>query len=152
MALRIEERSPGFTSPATGASAPANLRLLEPWIPDEDLVGGGDVWTAYPARWAGERQLPASANAFAVTPAQQSAMSVMRQLLDGWRSAERQVAATVDGTPERSQVLVHVATLRSLYQGLFVRVRSEQFDRTDPGSPKSLGAKPCGAPGERCVT
>jgi hypothetical protein len=135
MALQVEHRSPGIRSPAAGAGTPRNLRLLEPWVPDEGaLDGGGDVWTAYPARWAGERQLPASANAFAVTPAQPSAMSVMRQLLDAWRSAERQLASTVDGSAERSRLLAHVATLRSLYQGLFVRVRSEQSNRADPGS------------------
>ena len=75
----------------------------------------------------------ASAWAVGVSPARPSATLVMRQLLDAWRSAERQLEAAVEGSLERSQVQTQVATLRSLYQGLFVQVRRAQTDRTEPG-------------------
>jgi hypothetical protein len=59
-----------------------------------------------------------------------SAAVVMRLLLDAWRSAERQLAAAADGSTERPQIQVRVATLCSLYQGLFGHVQDGQADRT----------------------
>jgi len=57
------------------------------------------------------------------------AMEVMRQLLDAWRTAEREVVAA-DGSPELPRIQAHAATLRMLYQGLFAQVHDEHSART----------------------
>jgi len=53
----------------------------------------------------------------------------MRQILDAWRAAERQLDATFEGSLERRQVLAQIATLRALYQGLFAQVRQGLAER-----------------------
>jgi len=125
MALRIELTPPGV-APRPGIREARNLRLLAPWAPDDVAPeGDGRTWADSPAPWMRDWRLPASVSEVE-PPARPSAMLVMRLLLDAWRSAERQLGATVEGSLERSQVQAQVATLRSLYQGLFVRVRSAQ--------------------------
>lgn len=134
MALQIEDRSPGTQSPASVPGAPRNLRLLEPWIPDAGATEGGrHAWAAQPARRAEEQRPAAAIDSVAGASPRPSAMFVMRQLLNAWRSADRQLAALIEGSQERSRLQAHVATLRSLYQGLFVHIRYTQSDRGDPG-------------------
>jgi hypothetical protein len=54
---------------------------------------------------------------------------VMQQILRAWRSAERQLDATFEGSLERRQIQAQVATLRALYQGLFAQVRHGLTER-----------------------
>jgi len=116
-----------------GTGSP-NLRLLLPWIPDEAAAGGGGrSWPDGPTGWPGNRRRLAIVGAIERELARPSATVVMQQILGAWRSAERQLASSVDGSLERSRVDAQVATLRSLYQGLFVQVRSAQTKRPGTG-------------------
>ena len=134
MALQIKLSPAGVLCPGSRHAGSRKLRLLQPWTPDEVIPEvGGRTWTDGPAHWTRDRRVPASVSAAEVRAVRSSAMLVMRQLLDAWRSAERLLAATVQGSLERSQVQAQVATLRSLYQGLFVQVRHAQTNRADTG-------------------
>ena len=133
MALETEFQQ-GVLAPRSGRSGSRSLRLLEPWEPDESTAeGGGRIWDEGPARGTSDRRHLAVISAAELELARPSAMVVMQQLLDAWRSAERQLAATVDGSLERPQVQAQVATLRSLYQGLFTQVRHRQAERAETG-------------------
>jgi hypothetical protein len=126
MALQSEISPPGVMAPGSEPVAPRNLRLLQSWASDdppwlEELSSG---LVAAPDG-LGRRRIPAWTSA-RVQPTRPSAMIVMRQLLDAWRSAERELAATAEGSLEQPQVLAQIATLRSLYQGLFVQIRYAQ--------------------------
>jgi hypothetical protein len=115
-----------------GTGSPS-LRLLLPWIPDEAAPGaGGRSWPDGPTRWVGNRRRLAIVDTVERELARPSAMVVMQQILEAWRSAERQLASSVDGSLERSRVQGQVATLRSLYQGLFVQVRHAQTNEPRP--------------------
>jgi hypothetical protein len=132
VAYQIELRSPRALHPGSENAGPRNLRLFELWAADE--VGadeGGRISTHGPARRTNDPPVPESMSAAQVVPARLPAVLVMRQLLEAWRAAERQLAAAVEDSLERSQVQTQVATLRSLYQGLFVQVRYSQIERAE---------------------
>jgi len=106
------------------------LRLVEHSTPDA------------PSRWRGQgaqQDRPAQTNSGGphlvlvggdeAQPERLAANVVMRQLLDAWRSAERQLASAAAGSPEMPQIQAHAATLRMLYQGLFAHVREGQPER-----------------------
>jgi hypothetical protein len=93
----------GWRREAAGQDHPAQMNSAGPHLV---LVGGDE---AQPERLA--------------------ANVVMRQLLDAWRSAERQLASVAAGSPEMSQIEAHAATLRMLYQGLFAHVLEGQPER-----------------------
>ena len=122
--MALETESPqGVLAPRSGRSGSRSLRLLEPWEPDESAAEGGErIWDEAPAHRTSDRRL-ALVNAVRVELARPSAMVVMQQLLDAWRAAERQLDATFEGSVERRLIQAQVATLRSLYQGLFALVR-----------------------------
>jgi hypothetical protein len=122
--MALETESPqGVLAPRSGQSGSRSLRLLEPWEPDESAGEGGErIWDEAPAHRTSDRRL-ALVNAVRVELARPSAMVVMQQLLDAWRAAERQLDATFEGSVERRLIQAQVATLRSLYQGLFALVR-----------------------------
>ena len=120
----------GF-GPGSRSSASPGLRLLQPWPPDEADAAGGHTWADGPPQ-RGRPEL-ALVGVVDLDLGRPSAMVVMGQVLDAWRSAERQLAATVEGSLERPQIQVQVATLRSLYQGLFVQVRHAQAEQAQTG-------------------
>jgi hypothetical protein len=106
------------------------LRLLLPWVPDEAAPGaGGRSWPDGPTRWPGNRRRLALVGAIERELARPSARVVMQQILGAWRSAERQLDVTLEGSPERRQIQAQVATLRALYQGLFAQVRKGLAER-----------------------
>ena len=138
MALETESRQ-GVLAPGSGRSVSRSLRLLEPWEPDESAAeGGGRIWDEGPARRTSDRRL-ALVSAVQMELARPSAMVVMQQLLSAWRSAERQLDATFEGSLERRFIQAQVATLRSLYQGLFAL-----FDRGKPIEPAQVVRRPEG--------
>ena len=115
--------------PWTGGSR--GLRLVELWTPD--VAPGWKGEGAPQDRPAQRKTTLPHLELLSVDEAQPERLSatvVMRQILDAWRSAERQLAAAAAGSPERSQIQAHTATLRMLYQGLFAHVRREQSERT----------------------
>ena len=130
MALQTELSPPPQVAPGSGDDGPRSLRLLQPWASEAAPESGGRLWPDGPARWTRDRRQLALPSDLEVQAARPSAMLVMRQLLDAWRSADRQLAATGEGSAERSQVQAHVATLRSLYQGLFAYVQDGHAERT----------------------
>ena len=106
------------------------LRLLPPWVPDETAPVAQDRgWPDGATRWARDPRRLALAGAIERELARPSAIVVMRQILDAWRAAERQLDATFEGSLERRQVLAQIATLRALYQGLFAQVRQGLAER-----------------------
>jgi hypothetical protein len=133
MREQVELGPPTVLDPGLVGSGWPNLRLLLPWVPSEAASGGVRTRSDGPTPWAGNRRHLALVSAIELELVRPSAMIVMQQILDAWRSAERQLSATVEGSLERSQVSAQVATLRSLYQGLFVQVRYAQTKRADTG-------------------
>ena len=134
MALQTELSPPGVLAHGLKTVESRNLRLLQPWAPDPAAPdGAGRIGADRPARQTRGRRTLASVSAVEVWPARPSARLVMRQLLDAWRSAERQLAAAVEGSLERTRVQTQVATLRALYQGLFVQVRYAHSTQADRG-------------------
>jgi len=118
--------------PATRGSL--GLRLVEPWTPDiAPGLSRGAAPEDRPARIHDARRQLALVGVDEAQPERPRAMVVMRQLLDAWRSAERELAATAEGSAERPQIQVHAATLRLLYQGLFAHVRYAQTERAETG-------------------
>src|SRR6185437_6789586 len=110
MALQVELSPPGVPALRSGTVGSRNLRLLQPWAPDEAAKGRGHIPDGGSPQRTSDRRLLASVGAVEVQPGRPSAMLVMRQLLDAWRCAERELGATVDGSVERSQVQAQVAT------------------------------------------
>jgi hypothetical protein len=114
------------------ASGPRSLRLLEPWEPDaapqeaatpnEDLGWRPGTATRAPLVTFAELQ-----------PEPPPARVVMGELLEAWRCAERQLAVTADGEVEETGIQVQIATLRTLYQELFVLVQRRQPERAELG-------------------
>ena len=116
-------------APATRGSR--GLRLVEPWTPDVPPGSRkGAAREDRPAHIKNAQRHLALVRVDAGKLARPRAMVVMRQLLDAWRSAERELAAAAEGSPERPQIQVHAATLRLLYHGLFAYVRLGQSERT----------------------
>ena len=107
------------------------LRLVELWTPHvaPEWKGEGASQDRPPKRRTTRPHLELL-SVDRAQPERLSATVVMRQVLDAWRSAERQLAAAAAGSPERSQIQAHTATLRLLYQGLFAHVRRGQSERT----------------------
>lgn len=120
--------------PGPIGSRSGGLRLLLPWDPHEAAYGEeGHSWPDDHTRWASNRRRLAIVSAAELELGRPSAMVVMQLILDAWRSAERQLGETVDGSLERSRIQAQVATLRSLYQGLFAQVRYAQTGRAETG-------------------
>ena len=134
MREQVEVGPPTVLDPGLVGSGSPNLRLLLPWVPDEATpAAAGRTWPDGPTPWAGNRRRLALVSAIEVELTRPSAMIVMQQILDAWRAAERQLDATFESSLERAQVQGQVATLRSLYQGLFAQVRYAQIKRADTG-------------------
>ena len=115
-----------------GIPASRGLRLVEPWTPD--IAPGPSRGAApedRPARINDTRRQLALVGVDDAQIARPPAMVVMRQLLDAWRSAEREVDSVGEGSPERPHLQAHAATLRLLYQALFARVRDAQTERVE---------------------
>jgi hypothetical protein len=124
MREQVEVGSPTVLDPGLVGNGSPNLRLLLPWVPDEAAEAtGGRGWPDGPVPWAGNHRRLALVSVIELELARPSAMIVMQQILDAWRSAERQLEATFEGSPERRQIQAQIATLRALYQGLFAQVR-----------------------------
>jgi hypothetical protein len=124
MREQVEVGPPTVRDPGLVGSGSPNLRLLLPWVPDETAPATGRRgWPDGPAPSASNRRRLALVSAMELELARPSAMIVMQQILDAWRSAERQLDATFEGSLERRQIQAQIATLRALYQGLFVQVR-----------------------------
>jgi hypothetical protein len=110
-----------------GTRRSRGLRVLEPWRPEG--APGGRRGRARNDRLA---QMQSAQHHLALVSFDEAqlvrspATVVMRQLLEAWRSVERELAAAPEGGPERSQIQAHAATLRLLYQGLFAQVRARQ--------------------------
>ena len=120
----VEGAPESVLDPGLVARESPNLRLLLPWVPDGAALGGvGRTWPDGPTRWVSDRRRLALVSAVELELARPSAMVVMRQILDAWRSAELQLDATFEGSLERRQIQAQIATRRGLYQGLFAQVR-----------------------------
>jgi hypothetical protein len=129
MREQVELGPPTVLDPALVRTGSPNLRLLLPWAPDEAAEAtGGRGWPDGPTPWAGNRRRLALVSAIEMELARPSAMIVMQQILDAWRSAERQLDATFEGSLERRHIQAQIATLRALYQGLFAQVRQRPTD------------------------
>jgi hypothetical protein len=121
------ESGPGQGSIGIGQPG---LRLLPPWVPDEARTAAQDRgWPDGPTGLARDPGRLDLAGATERELARPSAMIVMQQILRAWRSAERQLDATFEGSPDRRQMLTQIATLRALYQGLFAQVRQGLAER-----------------------
>ena len=130
MREQVEVSGQTALGPGPIGSGSRNLRLLLPWEPDEAArEAGGGSWADAPTRWAGNRRRPALVSAVELELARPSAMVVMQQILEAWRSAERQLDTTFEGSLERRQIQAQIATLRALYQGLFAQVRQGLGER-----------------------
>ena len=106
------------------------LRLLLPWAPDEEAPAAWErSWPDGPTGRTGNRRRLALVSEIELELARPSAMIVMQQILGAWRSAERQLDATFEGSLERPQIQAQIATLRALYQGLFAQVRQGLAER-----------------------
>lgn len=124
MREEVEAGREGEFAPEWG-SGPRRLRLLQPWTPQVTPDGRRAQPEIKDRTWPTSRQRqPPVANVDELTNERPSAMAVMGQLLDAWRSAERQLAAAAEGGAEQSRLQVQIATLRALYQGLFARVQA----------------------------
>lgn len=124
MREQVEVGPRTMLDPGLVGSESPNLRLLRPWVPDGAALGGvGRTWPDGPAAWVSDKRRLALVSAAELELARPSAMVVMRQILDAWRSAELQLDATFEGSMERRQLQAQIATLRGLYQGLFAQVR-----------------------------
>jgi hypothetical protein len=124
MREEVEGGREGEFAPEWG-SGPRSLRLLQPWTRAASPDGRGTPSRIEDLTWpTSQRRHLALADVDEQHPERPSAMVVMGQLLEAWRSAERQLAATAEGGAERSRLQVQIATLRALYQGLFTRVQS----------------------------
>jgi hypothetical protein len=124
---QFEVNRQSVLGPEPIGSGSRSLRLLQPWAPDDaERDGHGPGRADSPARRTSHPRHLALVSAVELELARPTAMVVMCQLLDAWRSAERQLAATMEGSLERPQIQTEIATLRALYQGLFARVRHGQ--------------------------
>jgi hypothetical protein len=129
MREQVDVGPPSALDPGPVGSRSPNLRLLLPWTPNEAAPATGRPgWPDGPTPWAGNRRRLALVSAIEMELARPSAMIVMQQILDAWRSAERQLDATFEGSLERRHIQAQIATLRALYQGLFAQVRQRPAD------------------------
>jgi hypothetical protein len=124
MREQVEVGPPTLLDPGLVGGGSLNLRLLPPWAPEEAArATGGRSWPDSPTRQAGNRPRLELGSAIELELAGSSAIIVMQEILSAWRSAERQLRATFEGSPERRQIQAQIATLRGLYQGLFAQIR-----------------------------
>jgi hypothetical protein len=131
MSDQVEVGWRSVLGPGQIGSGSRSLRLLAPWTSDEAaLWEDGHSRADGPAQWAGDRRRLALVSAVELELARPSAIVVMRQILDAWRAAERQLDATFEGSLERRHIQAQIATLRELYQGLFAQVRQGLAERS----------------------
>jgi len=116
--------------PGSRRSGSRALRLLLPSAGSGADIGGGlRIQGDGAAGPLSDRRNLALVSMVELELARPSAVVVMRQLLDAWRSAERLLDAASDASPERRELQTQVATLRALYQGLFAYVRHARVER-----------------------
>ena len=125
MRHHVDVAPPPVLDPRLIARESPNLRLLLPWARDEAGRWDGRSWADATTGGANDERRMAFASAIELEVARPSAMIVMQQILDAWRSAERLLDSTFEGSPERRRLRAEIATLRELYQGLFEQVREE---------------------------
>lgn len=99
------------------------LRLLPRWLSDH-LEAGGGVAASSGAAAQPLRSLPDLLRD--TSPRQavggRAAVLALRHTLDAWRAAERDIAALVIGSPDRTRLEAEVAALRVLHHRLFIEV------------------------------
>jgi hypothetical protein len=130
MREQVEAGQQAVFGPGSRSSGSRCLRLVRPWAPDEAAVGRGEgTRGGASAGTASDRSYLAPASVVELELARPSAMVVMRQVLDAWRSAERQLDTAFEGSVERRHIQIQVATLRELYHELYACVRHAQVEQ-----------------------